>query len=185
MLQWTSFKVEESVNYNLKASTLPKASEKEGVLALPAAARSTISLAQYYHNKGKVSAKTIDLYSNVIEVVKFLQHSKQVRFRMNMLKGKKLYFENWHNPGYGILTIFDHIHGHYGLKTITYHLKINSHHLIFNSSTGFIRDFTQISQMWKTLFTKIMPYFHRLVIMSIFKVQQFCFRMLIFGQKSC
>lgn len=43
----------ESVNYNLKASTLPKASDKEAVLALPAATRSTISLAQYYHNKGK------------------------------------------------------------------------------------------------------------------------------------
>ena len=50
-------KAEESVNYNLKASTLPKASEKEGVLALPQATRSTISLAQYYHNKGKVSKK--------------------------------------------------------------------------------------------------------------------------------
>ena len=42
---------EESVNYNLKASTLPKAPDKE---VLPHA-RSTISLAQYYHNKGKVS----------------------------------------------------------------------------------------------------------------------------------
>jgi hypothetical protein len=47
------------VNYNLKASTLPKASDKEVVLALPAATRSTISLAQYYHNKGKVSAKNV------------------------------------------------------------------------------------------------------------------------------
>ena len=50
------------VNYNLKASTLPKASEKEAVLALPAATRSTISLAQYYHNKGKVSAKKESQY---------------------------------------------------------------------------------------------------------------------------
>ena len=41
---------EESVNYNLKASTLPKSTDKE---VLPHA-RSTISLAQYYHNKGKV-----------------------------------------------------------------------------------------------------------------------------------
>ena len=55
-------KVEESVNYNLKASTLPKASEKEGVLALPQATRSTISLAQYYHNKGKVSKKKVNAF---------------------------------------------------------------------------------------------------------------------------
>lgn len=42
---------DESVNYNLKANTLPKATDKENLIQV----RSTISLAQYYHNKGKVS----------------------------------------------------------------------------------------------------------------------------------
>ena len=43
---------EESVNYNLKANTLPaKASDKEPLT--PTQSRSTISLAQYYHNKGR------------------------------------------------------------------------------------------------------------------------------------
>ena len=106
-----------------------------------------------------------------------LQHSKVVRFRVlnEHAERKKLYFENWHNPGYGILIRFDHLHGHNGLKTISYHLNMNSHCLIFYSSTGFIRDLIQFSQMWKTLFTKIMPYFHRLGIMSIFKIQYFSF----------
>ena len=54
-----------------------------------------------------------------------LQHSKLVRFRvLNEHAGrKKLYFENWHNPWYGILTRFEHLYGHDGLKTISYHLK--------------------------------------------------------------
>ena len=48
-----------------------------------------------------------------------LQHSKLVRFRVlnEHAKRKKLYFENWRNPGYGILTRFDHLYGHDGLKT--------------------------------------------------------------------
>lgn len=42
---------EESVNYNLKANTLPaKISDKDFLVQ---GSRSTISLAQYYHNKGK------------------------------------------------------------------------------------------------------------------------------------
>ena len=111
------------------------------------------------------------------------QHSKLVRFRVlnEHAERKKLYFENWHNPGYGILTRFDHLYGHDGLKTISYHLKINSHRLILN--TGFITDLIQFSQLWKTLFAKIMPYFQRLGIMSIFKIQYFLFSILIFGQK--
>ena len=69
-------KVEESVNYNLKASTLPKASEKEGVLALPQATRSTISLAQYYHNKGKVSIKrNLMLLDRVGPLIKSPMHA--------------------------------------------------------------------------------------------------------------
>ena len=52
---------EESLSYNLKANTLPKATDKENILpanvtAAPAQvpqSRSAISLAQYYHNKGK------------------------------------------------------------------------------------------------------------------------------------
>ena len=115
-----------------------------------------------------------------------LQHSKLGRFRVlnEHAKRKKLYFKNWHNPGYVISTRFDHLHDHDGLKTIIYHLKINSHCLNLKSFTCFIRDLIQFSQMWKTLLTKFLPYFHRPGIMSIFKIQYFLFSMLIFGQKS-
>ena len=57
---------EESVNYNLKANTLPKATDKESIVnASNNQSRSTISLAQYYHNKGKEEKKSNSAYERL------------------------------------------------------------------------------------------------------------------------
>lgn len=64
---------EESVNYNLKANTLPKATDKEVIV--PSAigntttqSRSSISLAQYYHNKGKAEKKSNSAYERLFGI---------------------------------------------------------------------------------------------------------------------
>ena len=57
---------EESVNYNLKANTLPKATDKEVIVpSTPTQSRSSISLAQYYHNKGKAEKKSNSAYERL------------------------------------------------------------------------------------------------------------------------
>jgi len=83
----------------------------------------------------------------IMGAVKFLlgsQHSKLIRSRM-------LNEPLWELTRVCSMTRFNQLHGHDSLRYIQYQLKMNFHSTMLNSSTSFIKDLIQLSQIWKTL----------------------------------
>ena len=103
---------------------------------------------------------------------------------MSMLRGNQIILKIDIAVGMGTWWYLNIAHYLNILKIVYHKFKMIFYDQIFNSSKSFTEDLFHFSQKWKTLFSKIKPYFSWLSAMSIFEKQYFPFSMLISGHKS-